>query len=84
MNDRILVVDDNREAADALGRLLTTLGHDAKVAYSGPEAIEQSAIFLPAMAFIDIAMPGLDGYETAGCIRQQRGLDRIVLGHADK
>jgi CheY-like chemotaxis protein len=77
--NRILVVDDNREAADALGRLLSTLGHDVLVVYSGEEAVEQFGTFRPAIAFVDIAMPGLDGYQTAERLRQQRGEDRIVL-----
>jgi CheY-like chemotaxis protein len=77
--NRILVVDDNREAADALGRLLSTLGHDVLVVYSGEEGIEHSGTFRPAVAFVDIAMPGLDSYRTAERLRQQRGEDRIVL-----
>jgi len=79
MRDRVLVVDDNRDAADSLARLIAALGCEAKAVYDGNQAIEQAATFLPDMAVIDIGMPGLDGYETATRIRQQRGSAYIIL-----
>jgi CheY-like chemotaxis protein len=70
MDNRILVVDDNREAADSLGRLLRALGREVTVTYGGQEAIAQAATLQPAIVFLDIAMPELDGYETARLIRR--------------
>ena len=79
MSDRILVVDDNPDVADALVRLLTTLRHEAKAVYDGESAVRETAEFQPDMAFIDIGMPGLDGYEVVRRIRQQRGHIHVIL-----
>jgi len=79
MSYRILVVDDIRDNADSLVRLLIAMGYEAKAAYSGEEAIEQAGAFLPDMAFIDIGMPGLDGYETVRRMRQQRESIHLIL-----
>jgi CheY-like chemotaxis protein len=79
MDARILVVDDNRDAADALALLISTFGYKAKAVYDGEEALEQVATFSPDMALIDLGMPGLDGYETVSRIRQQRGNVHLIL-----
>jgi CheY-like chemotaxis protein len=79
VKDRILVVDDNRDAADTLVRLLAALGYEAKALYDGQAAIEHAAEFQPDMAFIDIGMPKLDGYEVVKQIRQQRGAHHVIL-----
>jgi len=68
---RILVVDDNRDAADMLGRLLATRGHNVLVAYDGEEALRECLAFKPQAAFLDIGMPGMDGYQLAGELRRQ-------------
>jgi PAS domain S-box-containing protein len=68
---RILVVDDNADAAESLAALLTIGGHDTAVAHDGPEAIEEARRFTPDVVFLDIGLPTLDGYETARLIRQQ-------------
>ncbi len=78
MEDRILVADDNRDVADALVRLLTALGYEARAVYSGEEAVKAAAEFQPEMAFIDIGMPGLNGYDTVARIRQ-RGSNHVIL-----
>jgi signal transduction histidine kinase/CheY-like chemotaxis protein len=67
---RILVVDDNRDAADMLGRLLATRGHKVLVAYDGAEALRGSATFKPQIGFLDIGMPGMDGYQLASRLRR--------------
>lgn len=79
MSERILVVDDNRDAADSLAKLIQALGYEAKPVYSGEEAIRETAEFLPDMALIDIGMPGLDGYQTVEHIRQKRGDVHLIL-----
>jgi CheY-like chemotaxis protein len=66
---RILVADDNRDSADSLKMLLALDGHDVRAAYSGPEALELAKTFEPEVALLDIGMPGMDGYELAGRLR---------------
>jgi PAS domain S-box-containing protein len=66
---RILVVDDNRDAADSLGMLLECLGADVRVAHDGAEALKVIAAYEPAVVLLDIGMPGMDGYEVARRIR---------------
>ncbi|HEY1286954.1 MAG TPA: ATP-binding protein, partial [Burkholderiales bacterium] len=66
---RILVVDDNRDAADSLGLLLRVLGADVRVARDGAEALEAYGDYDPAVVLLDIGMPGMDGYEVARRIR---------------
>ncbi|MEO5700339.1 MAG: ATP-binding protein [Casimicrobiaceae bacterium] len=66
---RILVVDDNRDAADSLAMILQTLGADVRVAHDGPAAIALFADTDPAIVLLDIGMPGMDGYEVARRIR---------------
>jgi PAS domain S-box-containing protein len=67
---RVLVVDDNRDAADSLGTLLELLGADVRVVYNGPEAIEALDTYHPSVVLLDIGMPGMDGYEVARRIRE--------------
>ncbi|MDX1948304.1 MAG: response regulator [Pirellulaceae bacterium] len=71
MGNRILVVDDYRDTADTLARLIRALGHEATVAYGGLDALDQLADFEPDMVLLDIAMPGIDGLQTAAAIRQR-------------
>jgi two-component system, chemotaxis family, CheB/CheR fusion protein len=79
MNEHVLVVDDNRDTADGLARLINSFGYQARAAYGGEQAIEETVAFLPDMALIDIGMPDLDGYETVKRIRQQRGNVHIII-----
>ena len=76
---RLLVVDDNRDAAVSLAMLLRLQGHDVQVAHDGPSALELAASYFPNMIFLDIGMPGMDGYEVARRMRQQAGLEKVVL-----
>lgn len=79
MNRRILIVDDNRDSADSLARLFRTFGFEALAVYDGHSALELASDFQPDMAFIDIGMPGLDGYDTALQLRQQRDDAQLIL-----
>jgi two-component system, sensor histidine kinase len=66
---RVLVVDDNQDAADSLGAMLKMLGAEVDVAHSGAAALEAVQARAPAIAFLDIGMPDMDGYEVARRIR---------------
>jgi CheY-like chemotaxis protein len=58
---RILVVDDNRDAAESLTTLLCVWGHDARAALNGASALEIAPEFAPSVVFLDISMPRRDG-----------------------
>jgi CheY-like chemotaxis protein len=79
MKGRILVVDDHRDTADPLVKLLGVFGYEARAAYDGKQAIEQAADFLPDMVFVDLAMPGMDGYETVAKMRRRHECSRAIL-----
>ncbi|HET8947579.1 MAG TPA: ATP-binding protein [Candidatus Polarisedimenticolia bacterium] len=66
---RVLVVDDNRDAADSLGILLRLQGADVQVVHNGADALEAVGRSKPAVVLMDIGMPGMDGYEVARRIR---------------
>jgi PAS domain S-box-containing protein len=68
---RVLVVDDNIDAADLLSDALEGLGYETRTAYDGPSALEAAAAFDPDIALLDIGLPAMDGYELA---RRLRGL----------
>jgi len=76
---RILVTDDNVDAADTLAFLLREKGHEVHVAYDGEEAVRAAASFLPGLAFLDIGMPRMDGYQAARTLRTLPGLDKLHL-----
>jgi PAS domain S-box-containing protein len=76
---RILVVDDNEDAAESLAALLSISGHETRMAHDGPDAIQQAERFHPDIVFLDIGMPTLDGHETARLIRQQPWGRKMVL-----
>jgi len=66
---RVLVIDDNADHADALGALLRAFGHEVHVAYGGPEGLHAALEFKPDAAFVDLAMPVMDGYAVATNLR---------------
>lgn len=76
---QVLVVDDNRDAAESLAMLLRLMGADVRVAFGGPAAIKMLATFHPSAVLLDIGMPGMDGYEVARLIRAEPGLDDVLL-----
>jgi PAS domain S-box-containing protein len=76
---RLLVVDDNQDAAVSLAMLLRLQGHEVRVAHSGPAALEAVKDYAPDVVFLDIGMPGMDGYEVARRLRRQPGLEKVVL-----
>ncbi len=66
---RVLIVDDNRDAAQSLALMLDLEGHEVRTAADGLEALEVAEVFRPAVILLDIGMPGIDGYETARRLR---------------
>ena len=76
---RVLVVDDNRDAADSLGQLLELMGAQVHVVYSGESALAALPTERPAIVFLDIGMPQMDGYEVARRMRQHDGARSIRL-----
>src|SRR5258708_22113431 len=66
---RILVADDNRDAADSLQRVLALYGHEVRVAYDGAQAVMLGDEFRPRVAILDIGMPGRNSYDTARALR---------------
>jgi DNA-binding response OmpR family regulator len=76
---RILVVDDNRDAADALGNLFRALGYDTVIAYNGTEGMSVFNEAHPRFAFLDIAMPDISGYDLARRIREKAGSKVILI-----
>jgi CheY-like chemotaxis protein len=76
---RLLVVDDNKDAADSLAMLLRMQGHEVRVAHNGPAALELTKGYRPEIVFLDIGMPGMDGYEVARRLRRQPGLENVRL-----
>jgi len=68
---RILIADDNRDAADALARALRILGHEALTACDGEESLAQAAAFQPEAALFDLGMPKVSGFDLGRLARQQ-------------
>ncbi len=67
---RVLIVDDVVESAQTLAKMLTTLGHEVRVQHEGEAAIAEAAQWQPEVCFLDIAMPGMNGYEVAKELRK--------------
>lgn len=76
---RILVVDDNEDAAISLAMLLKLSGHEVHTVHDGLEAVDVAATWQPDVVLLDIGLPGLDGYEAARRIREQQGNKDVML-----
>jgi CheY-like chemotaxis protein len=76
---RILVADDNRDAAESMGMLLRLMGHEVRIVHDGIKAVEEAAVFYPDVILLDIGMPRLNGYEAARLIREQRWSASTVI-----
>lgn len=86
---RILVVDDNVDAATSVGKLLEHWGHEVAMAFGGAEAIAKAKAMRPEYVLLDLGMPGIDGYEVAKQLRAENELRPLVIaaltgyGHAE-
>ena len=76
---KILFVDDSRDNADSLATFFKLLGHETEVAYDGDSAVELSSQFSPDIAFIDLQMPMLDGFDTAKEFRSRLGEKPVLI-----
>jgi PAS domain S-box-containing protein len=76
---RILVVDDNRDAAESFADLLGILGADVTTAFDGPSALETVRRARPAIVFLDLGMPGMDGFAVAAQIRREQTCSNVRL-----
>ena len=77
---RILFADDNEDFVEVLARLLRKKGgHDVKIAYDGPSALELAQSFQPEVVFLDIGLPQMDGYEVARRLRELPGFGQVLL-----
>jgi len=76
---RILVADDNVDFATSLAHLLEGMGHDVTVTHDGASALEVAGVLRPQFSFLDIGMPGLNGYELAGLLRRNKDTSGAVL-----
>ena len=76
---RLLIVDDNKDAALTLSMLLRMQGHDVEVAYNGPDALNLAGTHRPDLVFLDIGMPLMDGFEVARRLRATSGLEATTL-----
>jgi PAS domain S-box-containing protein len=76
---RVLLVEDNPDAAESLMMILELLGHHVRVVHDGRAALEAARANLPDIMLIDIGLPGMNGYELAQAIRREATLARIIL-----
>ena len=67
---RVIVVEDNRAAADSLGQLLGLHGYEVRLAYTGPEGVRLAQEWPPEVVLCDLGLPGLDGYGVATALRR--------------
>jgi CheY-like chemotaxis protein len=76
---RILIVDDNKDLATSLARLLGLLGHEVDVVFDGRNGIERVRTYRPAVLLLDIGLPFLDGYQVARTLRQEGFHDIMII-----
>jgi len=68
-SERVLIVDDNRDAAESLAMLVELIGNEAQVAYDGASALALLDDFRPSLILLDLTMPGLSGFDVARAVR---------------
>jgi len=76
---RVLVVDDNLDAAESLALLLRMKGYEVEVAHDGPAALEAAASFQPEVVLLDIGLPGLDGFQVASELRRRNSTASALI-----
>src|ERR1700675_3513501 len=76
---RVLVVEDNIDAADSLSLLLRLYGHEVRVARTGPTALEMASASRPDVVLLDIGLPGMDGYQVARRLREKPEFKNVMV-----
>jgi two-component system CheB/CheR fusion protein len=76
---RVLVIEDNLDAAESLREALELGEHEVEVAHSGPDGVERARSFHPDVVLCDIGLPGMDGYDVARAVRQDSALQSTFL-----
>jgi CheY-like chemotaxis protein len=76
---RVLVVEDNLDAAESLATLLRLWGHEVRVVHDGLDALDAARAYQPEVVLLDIGLPGLDGYQVAERLRSEVGLGQALL-----
>ncbi|HET6383530.1 MAG TPA: response regulator [Armatimonadota bacterium] len=76
---RVLIVEDNRDAAETLSEILELWGHEVRVANNGRDALEMARVSPPEVALLDIGLPEMDGYEVARIFRSDKSLSEVLL-----
>jgi CheY-like chemotaxis protein len=76
---RVLVVEDNVDAADSLSLLLRLYGYEVQVARTGPTALEMASVSRPDVVLLDIGLPGMDGYEVAKRLRERPDFKDVTM-----
>jgi len=76
---RVLIVDDNEDAANSLAMILKLSGYETASVYTAADALEHATLFKPDVVLLDIGLPGMDGYEVAQKMRELPGLKDIRL-----
>jgi CheY-like chemotaxis protein len=76
---RVLVVDDDEDTVNSFATLLGILGHDVRTARNGQTAVGEALAFRPEFILLDLALPGMDGYEVACQIRKQGLHDTVII-----
>ncbi|MFC0134360.1 hypothetical protein CR105_26680 [Massilia eurypsychrophila] len=76
---RILVVDDNIDAAELLSMLLVLAGHTVETVHTGPAALQTARANVPDVIFLDIGLPGMSGYEVAHRLRSDATTSKVIL-----
>jgi CheY-like chemotaxis protein len=76
---RVLVVDDNIDAADSIAAVLSLSGHEVQIAHDGHAAVRLALSFRPEFIFLDLGMPGLDGFGVAQRLRSEPGFEKVRI-----
>jgi CheY-like chemotaxis protein len=76
---RVLVVDDNKDAADLLSKLLMRLGAEVSVVNDGPSGLDLMRVVRPSAIFLDLGMPEMDGFEVARRVRRDPQMTGVTL-----
>jgi len=83
---KVLIVDDSRDAAGSLRLLVETMGHDVHVVHDGQSAVDLALRVRPDVLFLDVVLPGMDGFAVARRVRAEPSLARMKIialsGHA--